>query len=130
MRKRVRGDVEGEKEKEKERDAVENERATETKWRSAAGCYRARWESRGELRGTKRERRALHFIAAASSLFIADTTLRHISSVFPAGTRATCAGERKKSPILVTTLLERERERERDSRAEKRPTGQVRVETA
>jgi len=33
----------------------------------------------------RRERRALHFIAAASSLFIADTTLRHISSVFPPG---------------------------------------------
>lgn len=33
----------------------------------------------------KRERRAPHFIAAASSLFIADTTLRHISLRIPRG---------------------------------------------
>lgn len=48
MRERVRENVEGKKKKEKEREmrwnqaVAENERATETKWRSAAGCYRGR----------------------------------------------------------------------------------------
>lgn len=99
-----------------------NERATEAKWRGsiAAGGGGDGEEEEEEVRiagNARRERRALHFIAAASSLFIADTTLRHISSVFPAGSPAIRAPVRKKEKeIKSERRIETERERVKESR--------------
>lgn len=65
------------KEKKRKREASNRivEKATEAKWYSTSGN-----DSRGNYgerkrENAKRERRALHFIAAASSLFIADIRL-------------------------------------------------------
>lgn len=74
-----------------------------------AASTMARGNSWGGTAGTQ-ERRALHFIAVASSLFIADTTLRHISFVFPAVSRRYVRQQKKEG--FGTTTGERKVEEE------------------
>lgn len=57
-------------------------RTVEGKRRIERRASEAKWRAAPHPAG---ERRAPHFIAAASSLFIADTTLRHISLRIPRG---------------------------------------------
>jgi len=64
------------------------------------------------FQGTRSEkRRAPHFIAAASSLFIADTTLRHISLRIPRGIPRYVRRQRENESRARKSDREREKER-------------------